>query len=291
MVNDLECKMNNLDKFKNQVAVITGAGSGIGKGLALHAASLGMKVVVAELSPERGEAVAQTIKDQGGEALFVQTDVTDYDSVKTLAKKAREAFGDICLLVNNAGISVMGKIWEVPMELWDRSIDVNFRGALHGIKAFLPEMLASGKPGFICNLGSLASFSTDSKMSPYFSTKHAILSLSECLSIEMKEEEAPIQISLAAPGLISTRIFEDTIGVEATGNNQKAAMKEALQHLGMPPEEAARIIFEGIAAGDFVVSTHPPFTEAMAAERGQYLCDIHNRQPQPSNPTFMDEEN
>jgi NAD(P)-dependent dehydrogenase (short-subunit alcohol dehydrogenase family) len=270
------------------VAVITGAGSGIGEALAKHAASLGMKVVVAELSQERGEAVASAINAEGGEATFVKTDVTSYESMQAMAEAARTAYGAITVLVNNAGISVMGKIWEVPIEQWERSIDVNFRGALYGIKSFLPEMLKSGRPGFICNVCSLASFSMASKMAPYFNTKHAILSLSECLNIEMQEEQAPIHVCAAAPGMISTRIFEDTVAAEASGEAHQSMMKDALQHMGMPPAEAAKIIFEGMAKRDFVISTHPEGTEFLAKQRAEYMANIHSSQPKPSDPGFLD---
>jgi NAD(P)-dependent dehydrogenase (short-subunit alcohol dehydrogenase family) len=279
--------MSKNTSYSGRAAVITGAGSGIGRALALHAANLGMKVVVAELSKERGEAVKEEIESLSGEAIFVQTDVTDFASMQTLAEKSLAAFSDIALLVNNAGVSVMGKIWETPVEQWDRSIDINFRGALYGIKAFLPAMLDTGKEHAICNIASLASFSMDGKAAPYFTTKHAILSLSECLQIELEQDNKPIRVHVAAPGMIDTRIFEDTVAVEQTGEDQKQMMGSILKKIGMPPEEAAKIIFDGIADNQFVISTHSGMTESLARQRAEYLNDIHNKRPKPSNPDFV----
>jgi NAD(P)-dependent dehydrogenase (short-subunit alcohol dehydrogenase family) len=278
--------MTSQDKLAGKVAVITGAGSGIGQALAEHAASLGMKVVVAELSVERGESVVKGITAQGGDALFVQTNVADYDSVQALADKTFDHYGDTHLLVNNAGISVLGKIWEISKEQWDRAIDVNYRGAVYCIKAFTARMLEGTGQRYICNIGSLASFSIASTMSPYFNTKHAILSLSECLYIEMQEGNYPIHVCMAAPSMIKTRIFEDTVATQGAGEAEQAALQGVLTSQGLESSVAAEMIFNGIANKDFIISTEPLATQSLASQRSQYLADVHGKNPVPSDPGF-----
>lgn len=270
------------ETFNGGVAVITGAGSGIGEALSLYAASCGMKVVVAELSEERGQKVAQAINDNGGEAIFVKTDVSDRKSVKALADKTFSTYGEVRLLVNNAGISVMGKILDITDESWDRALDVNLRGTIAGIQYFVPKMIEAGKPAYVCNLGSLASFSMATSQSAYFCTKHAILSLSEGLYLEMQEDNHPINVSMAAPGFITTRIFEDSLKTEASVELTNM-IQDAATNLGMSPPDAAKIILDGIAAKKFVISTHPDFTAGFAIERGEYLSDVNERMPVPSN--------
>lgn len=269
--------------FNSGVAVVTGSGSGIGKALVEQLATCGMTVVIAEYSRERGEKVAKDINEAGGKATFIQTDVSKRESVKALADSVFKDYGEVKLLINNAGISVMGKIWEISDDTWDRAIDVNIRGTIAGLQYFLPPMIESGKPAYVCNLGSLASFSMDTNQSAYFSLKHAILSLSESLFLEMQEGEHPIQVSVAAPGIIATRIFKDSIKTQA-GSELAAAMQHVTDHQGMPAKEAANIILQGIADQKFLISTHPEFTQMLAAERARYLTSIETTKPVCSDP-------
>lgn len=271
--------------FAGGVAVITGAGSGIGEALAYEAALNGMTVVVAEISTERGEKVAQGIRQAGGSASFWRTDVRDMAAMRALANHAY-GMGDVRLLVNNAGISVMGPIWEISDVDWDRSIDINFRGVVNGVRAFVPRMLASSSQTYLCNIASLGSFSIDCNVAPYFTTKHAVLSLSECLHLEMQARPHPVQISAAAPGFIATRIFEDTAVADQASGELRDMMQAAVHGIGMAPREAAGLILKGIAAGHFLISTHPEMTAHLARDRSEYLRTL--RVPQRSDTSFMD---
>lgn len=271
--------------FSGGVAVITGAGSGIGEALAHEAAARGMTVVVAEVSSERGERVTQDIRAAGGEASFLPTDVRDMAAMRALADHAY-GLGEVRLLINNAGISVMGPIWEIGDADWDRSIDINFRGVVNGVRVFVPRMLASSDRTCVCNIASLGSFSIDRNVAPYFTTKHAVLSLSECLHVEMQAQDNPVQVSVAAPGFIATRIFADTAVADQASGELRDMMQAAVHGIGMAPGEAARLIFEGIAAGQFLISTHPEMTAHLARDRSEYLRTL--RAPQRSDTSFMD---
>jgi NADP-dependent 3-hydroxy acid dehydrogenase YdfG len=127
--------------FGGNVAVITGASSGIGAGLARHAAQLGMRLVLADIAADRLREFAGTLP---GEVLPVATDVSDPAAVEALAEAAYARFGTVDMLVNNAGIMAFGWSWEIPAERWDAMLRVNIGGAVNGIRAFVPRMLEQG---------------------------------------------------------------------------------------------------------------------------------------------------
>lgn len=262
------------EAFSGGVAVVTGAGSGIGEGLARAAAGLGMKVVLADIASERIERVAGEIRAAGGAALPVTTNVADAASVEALAAATREHFGDLRLLVNNAGIELAGRSWDLPAAAWERALRVNVLGVIHGVRSFVPRMIEHGAPAYVANLSSLAGVSMAAWEAPYFVSKHAVLSFSECLSLELQLEAPHVHVAAVLPGPVKTRIFED-LPVEARAgraSSHVAQMKRLLAANGMETDEAARLILEGIAARRFWVSTHPEMTAQMTSLRAQYLA-------------------
>lgn len=271
--------------FVGGAAVITGAGSGIGEALAMRASALGMPVVVAELSSDRGERVAGAIRAKDGQAHFVQTDVSNPASVRALADAAFEAYGHVRLLVNCAGLTVMGSICDTPDDVWDRMINVNLRGVINGIRAFVPRMAARPEGGYVSNVASLAAFSMATNNAPYFATKHAVLSLSECLYLEMEEQQLPIKVSVVVPGIVESRIFADIVVANEAEEAHRQMLEGAMKSIGMPADEAAGRIFDKIAAEEFVISTHPRFSRILATERSEYLRDLSK--PRASSTDFM----
>jgi NAD(P)-dependent dehydrogenase (short-subunit alcohol dehydrogenase family) len=264
------------EAFSGGVAVITGAGSGIGEALAHGAAALGMRVVLADVAGDRIERVAAEIRAAGGSASPMPTDVGDAGAVAALAAAVHERFGDVRLLVNNAGIEVLGYSWDVPPELWERAVRVNLLGAVHGARSFLPRMLASGAPAYLANVSSVGGLSMMAQQAPYIVSKHALLSFTECLALEVEMRARPVRISAVLPGPVATRIFEDAgSGADAASIAQHmSVMRQLLAEQGMAPLEAARAILEGVAAGEFWVSTHPEMTRQMAAARAQHLLNL-----------------
>lgn len=181
-----------------KVAVITGAGQGIGKELARALAWLGAKVIIAEIR-DTGAEVETLIRSEGGTALFVQTDVSDEKSIQALAKKAFNTFGKVDILVNNAIIYRPGTILELPIEAWDQVYAVNLRGAVLGIKAFLPGMLER-KEGVIVTITSSEGMPY---MASYFASKAALQSLGLSLAGELSEESG-VSAFVFAPGMVDT---------------------------------------------------------------------------------------
>jgi len=276
---------NPTEAFRGGVAVITGAGSGIGEGLARTAAELGMRVALADIAVDRIERVAADIRAAGGEAITIPTDVADPTALDRLAATVHERLGDVRLLMNNAGIEILGLTWELPLEVWERAIRINVLGVIHGVRAFVPHMLAAGKPAFIGNLSSIGGLGMMAVQTPYILSKHAVLSFSECLRMEMDLVQAPISVSAVLPGPVATRIFDDA--ATARDPSKIEFHRKAMQDMTHGPgslsgKQAAEIILAGIAAKEFFVSTHPEITAQMAKQRAEHLATL-------STPTLGEE--
>jgi NAD(P)-dependent dehydrogenase (short-subunit alcohol dehydrogenase family) len=261
--------------FKGGVAVITGAGSGIGEGLARESAALGMKVVLADIAAERIGAVADTIRSAGGEALAIPTDVTEPEAIERLAALTHERYGDVRLLVNNAGIETLGFVWEIPAAAWERTLAININAVVHGVRAFAPRMLAAGKSAIIANTASIGGLGIMPIQTSYIMSKHAIIAFSECLRLEMQVKKAPVQISVILPGPVATRIFEDAdSGSNPVVRHHRDIMRSMLRQDGISGHEAAQRILSQIESGNFWVSTHPEMTRDMASQRAAHLTAL-----------------
>lgn len=244
-------------RFKDGVAVITGAARGIGTGLARKALSLGMRVVLADIQAEPLQAFARTLD---GDVLAVPTDVGDPASVEHLAERAYGAFGQVDLLFNNAGIMATGFSWEIEPERWRRSIDVNFYGVLHGLRSFIPRMLKAGRPAHIVNTSSVGGFLASPLMAPYSVTKFAVVALTESVRSELEILSAPIGISLLAPGPVDTGIFNDPFGgarIEPAVQKFVDDLRSMLSKHGLSPDAFAELVFDGVQKGQFWLIPQP----------------------------------
>ena len=265
--------MTTQETFAGGVAVVTGAGGGIGEGVARAAVAAGMSVVLADIAGGPIETLAREIRDGGGDALAVVTDVADPAALDQLAARTHQAFGDVRLLVNNAGIEMLGHVWDIPAETWDKALRINVLGVINGVRAFAPAMIKAGRPAAIANLSSVGGLGMMPIQTPYIVSKHAVLSFTECLALEMELIGAPITVSAVLPGPVSTRIFDDApVGVDRAGvEGHRAYMQKMLRDHGISPLEAGRLILEGLARGDFWVSPHPEMVADAAAQRAAHL--------------------
>jgi short-subunit dehydrogenase len=261
------------DVLGGGVAVITGAGAGIGMGLAKRAAEIGMTVVVTDISRERAEKVVEEIRAKGGKGEAIVVDVSKPQELDRLAAEVFERHGEVRLLVNNAGIETIGLSWEIPLERWEATLNINIHGVVHGVRAFAPRMIASGKEGFIANLASIGSFGIMPTQTAYMMTKHAVQSFSECLYLEMEVANAPIHVSSVIPGMLKTSIFDAEAGAgepeHASGHRK--VMREMMAAYGMDLEEGCRLILEQIAEKKFWVSTQPEMTADTLAGRIEFF--------------------
>lgn len=234
------------------VAVITGAASGIGAGLAREAARRGMHVVLAD----RDEALlAEVAGALGDRALAVPTDVTDPQSVDALAAQTYDAFGQVDLFFNNAGILTTGLSWEVTAEKWRQVMDVNVLGVVNGIRAFVPRLIAAERPARIIITSSIGGFLPSPLLGPYSASKFALVAIAETLAGELTMLKSQVKVSLLAPGAVKTNIFRDD-PTEASGSFVEQMVSMTNEH-GITPDAIAERVFASVDQGDYWIIPQP----------------------------------
>ena len=198
--------------LEGKTAVVTGGGRGIGRSVALGLAGEGMHLVLAARSEEEITAAAEEVRDGGGEALAVPTDVTDTDDVTALFERARERFGQVDLLVNNAGTNANGRLWELSDEAWETVIDVNLNGAFRCAREALDGGMLERGEGTILNMGSLTGKVGFAGTSAYGASKHGLQGLTNTLAKELKDTD--IRASTVCPGQVATDLTDDIAEVD-----------------------------------------------------------------------------
>ncbi len=183
---------------------MTGAASGIGLAIAEAFVAEGMRVVMADIDEESLRTHATRLGDAGASVYAVTADVRDPDAVERVGKAAVERFGKLHVAVNNAGVVTGGYSWEIPLEDWHRVIDIDLWGVIHGIRAFVPHILASGEEGHVVNTASMAAVLALGRLGPYTVAKHGVLGLSDVLRAELEALAAPVGVSVVMPGMIKT---------------------------------------------------------------------------------------
>ena len=264
-----------MERFDGRVAVITGAGSGIGRALAGRAAAEGMRVVIADVEVSALEEAAADVEMAGAEVVVAPTDVSRPDQVDALAAIAYERFGAVHLLCNNAGVFQGGITWQRELADWEWVFGVNFWGVLHGIRSFVPRMLEGGDEGHVVNTSSLAGLLTVAYSGPYVTSKFAVLALTECLAHDLRAHGAPVGVSVLVPGLVDTKIAysmrnrPDEPPSEAQAPDHhlvEQALRDLTGERGLAPAEVAALVFAAVRSGRFYVTT-TDVTEDMLRER------------------------
>jgi NAD(P)-dependent dehydrogenase (short-subunit alcohol dehydrogenase family) len=276
--------------FKDKVAVITGAASGIGRALAERCVQEGMKVALADVDLERLTETEASLKAAGATVLAVRTDVSQAGDVEALAQKTLDAFGAVHLLCNNAGVATMGFIWESPLADWEWVVGVNLWGVIHGLRTFVPIMLAQDTECHIVNTASLSGLISMPGTGAYSVTKHGVVTLSETLHRELAEGGAKVRVSVLCPGMVNTRILETarnrpgTVPATEPLSPADAERWEAIRQLvqaGMPPAQVADAVFEAIRRDQFYILTHPEGKETIRTRMEDILKE---RSPTPLAP-------
>ena len=262
--------------FGDGVAVITGAGAGIGAGLARHAAQLGMTVVLADIDADAIATLRDELIGAGSVAVDAVCDVRDPEAVSALAERVYRDIGPVRLLVNNAGVEQFGYLWDTPVENWNRLVDINISGVFHGVRAFLPLMIETGEPAWVWNLSSIGGVAVVPLQAPYIMSKHAVLALTECLRLEVElAGHDHIHVQAVLPGAVVSNIFESAGGVAdgdvGAAESQRAAMLD-IKAEAMDPLAAAEAVFDQAAEGRFYLLTQPDYVGSAMAERANVLA-------------------
>jgi NAD(P)-dependent dehydrogenase (short-subunit alcohol dehydrogenase family) len=269
-----------LAELSGKVAVVTGAASGIGRGLVQRCAQEGMRVVAADV--EAG-ALEETVGSAGGgsSVIGVATDVSDGAAVEALAARAYDDFGAVHLLCNNAGVFQAGVLWDRTVADWEWVLGVNVWGIIHGIKAFVPRMIAAGEPGHIVNTSSLAGVVSNAYSGPYTTSKFAALGLTECLAHDLAAANAAIGASVLIPGAVNTRIAESTRNrpeafADGVGAPDAAFVDQMLakqSETGADPLAVADLVLNAVRTGQFLIPTSPGYSKQIT-NRAEALLEL-----------------
>jgi NAD(P)-dependent dehydrogenase (short-subunit alcohol dehydrogenase family) len=264
--------------FRDKVAVITGAASGIGRALANRCATEGMKVVLADIEEEALVQAEAKIKSTGVEVLSVVTDVSKIEDIETLARKTLEVFGAVHLLCNNAGVGAGSTVWGTTINEWKWVFGVNLWGVIYGVHVFAPIMLAQDSESHIVNTASLAGLISYHGAAPYHASKHAVVAISEEMYYDLGENGGKVKVSVLCPGWVKTRILEsgrnrpvelqDSVAAEPVVTPEMEAMGREFQQAvetGMSPDMVADQVFHSIARDQFYILTHPEYTPVVKA--------------------------
>jgi NAD(P)-dependent dehydrogenase (short-subunit alcohol dehydrogenase family) len=253
--------------LRDKVAVITGAASGIGAALVAGCAAEGMRVVAADID-EAG--ARQCAGATGTSAIAVRVDVADSDSVAALADAAFAAFGQVDLLVNNAGVFQGGLSWERSVADWEWTLGVNVYGIVHAIRSFVPRMIAQDTEGHVVNTASVAAFVAGPASAPYVVSKCAALSLTECLALDLAAVGSKIGASVLTPSAFATGIAHTArVRPARYGSDETPDGKGTVDALagmtaaGMLPENAVAPVLAAVRSGEFLIATRPSYAEQL----------------------------
>ncbi len=234
-------------RLQNKIAIVTGAGSGIGRSIALAFVKEGAKVVVGDWSEKGGKETVEQIRDKNGEAVFIKTDVSKAEDIDKMVKTCLDKFGRIDILVNNAGIVKSSSLHEMDEKDWDQVLNVDLKSVFLGSKKVIPEMIKQGK-GKIINIASIAGIVGFDKISAYCAAKGGVIALTK----EMAVEYAPkrINVNCIAPGVIKTAMTKDMLSDSA--EKQLLETSTPYPRLGEPEDITYAVVYLASKESDFV---------------------------------------
>jgi NAD(P)-dependent dehydrogenase (short-subunit alcohol dehydrogenase family) len=257
-----------MQEFRGKTAVVTGAGSGIGRALALAFAHQGMKVALADLDAGALEETGHLIASQtpSAETMARTCDVSRVDDVTELADAVFAQWGQVDVLCNNAGVFVGGLIWDRPVEDFEFVLGANLWGILHGIRAFVPRMIAQDTEGHVVNTSSVAGLFGAPFEAPYSVSKFAAFAATESLASDLQAVGSKIKASALCPGMINTNIVDSDrhrpADLATTFTDDQKFVSDYLAQAvadGMDPAEVADKVVAAIRAEEFLILTHDAY--------------------------------
>ena len=226
--------------LQGKIALITGAGSGIGRATSLVMAREGATLVVSDINAEGGEETLSAVKDLGADGIFVHADVSKSDDVQALIAQAVQTYGRLDCAYNNAGIEgyMAGRLHEYPEDTWDRLIDINLKGVWLCLKHEIPQMLQQGG-GAIVNTASAAGLVGSRRLSAYVASKHAVVGLTKAAALEYAADG--VRVNAVCPGIIDTPMVQRLIGGREADYEATIPTRQPIGRLGTPAEIAESV--------------------------------------------------
>lgn len=238
--------------YESTVAVVTGGASGIGLAAASAFAARGADVVLADINADRLDEAAEAVSKHGTRVITQRCDVGRDADVDELAEETLRAFGRADIIMNNAGVAVRGLFEEIPLADWEWILNINVLGVVRGCRAFIPHLVQRGS-GWIVNTASIGGLAASTIGSPYITSKHAVVGLSESLSLSLRPRG--VGVSVLCPAGVATNIMENmrVTGPEGGAGAAPEVDTERLQQ----PDAVASMLLDGIDADAFVIPTFP----------------------------------
>jgi len=273
--------------FKDKVAVITGAASGLGLSMAHRFAAEGMKLVLADVEEEALRKVETEFRKAGVPVLGIKTDVARSHDIERLAEKTLATFGAVHVLCNNAGVAPGGVVWENTQADWEWVMGVNVWGVIHGVRTFLPIMLRQDTECHVVNTASVAGMLSVPGMGIYCVSKHAVVTLTECLYHDLQQRGAKVGVSVLCPAFVPTGIIDSERNRPAALRNtprpktaeeleRDESSRHAVQSGRITPDQVAGMVFDAITNDRFYILTHPKIKRAIQSRMEDIL---EGRQP------------
>lgn len=282
---DTAARLFGMQELNGKTAVITGGASGIGLAMAHRFGAAGMNLVLGDVEPGPLDAATAELTEAGYDAAAMVIDVRDLDGVIAFEAFARESFGNVHILCNNAGVGAGGPVADMDnLELWRWTIDVNLWGVIYGCKAFMPAMIEHGEPAHIINTASMAGHLSAPMMGPYNISKYGVVALSETTAKEMQMMKTNIGVSVLCPAFVQTGIAtsdrnlpDDLKAAHRRGSDDKPAggTQSAIEKLvasGIPTAEVADAVHDAVVNDEFWILTHEDSKMAIA-ERARQIVD------------------
>lgn len=248
-------------QLTGQRVVITGAGSGLGRELALRYAREGARLLLADIQDEGLKQTRALVEASGGWALTQRCDVRDFSQLAALAQTCQERLGGVEVLINNAGVSSGGFFWDLSLEDWDWQISINLMGVVKGCKAFMP-MLTEQRQGRIINIASMAALMQSPGMSNYNVAKAGVVALSESLLAELRP--LGIKVSVVCPSFFQTNLLDSFRGPDQQSKQQVAKLLESSP---ITAAEVADIIYRESQVDQFMILPHEAGKQAWALKQ------------------------
>ena len=271
--------------LEGKVAAVTGAASGLGRAMALAFADEGMHVALADVDEPGLKDTLNEVQSRGVRAFAMRVDVSRYQEVESFCSKAIAQFGATHVVCNNAGVSPLGAVWENTLADWQWILGVNLWGVIHGVRAFVPRLLAQGE-GHVINTASVAGLISPPGMGAYNVTKHAVVALSESLYHDLRSRGSQVGVSVLCPAYVPTGIADsernrprELLNPGKKPSKEEAMLKKAVASGKLSADEVARAVVAAVKEERFYVLTHPRIKGAIRARMEDILDERAPRNP------------